>query len=366
MKLLHLNNSISKQQQATTSNNQEVTMTILITTCSKRKLTKGGASLEEGVTFKTQDALMDHWQDLVESVPKSEYVEVAKQYQGRGFRQVLHMVQGELNKLFVISAGLGLVRADVAIPGYNFTVSAGSSDARNILPYVTFDAGAWFEAMCNFKYDAGCSAGSYNLEEIFHKAAEDEEYVVLALSRPYLGMLLRELERLHTEDPTQFECLRIIGANLEEIAPYWMFEYIMPYNAHSGGVVGSKIDFAQRATAHFISEVLDTTTQCNALAHAKLVHKKLPAFLQTSTGLTGGGSNGLGVRTKLTDDELIAFIMAEWENCFGAKTRLLYTLRKGRGLSCSVERFAKAFDKVLISKAQATAQDVLMTEVPDA
>ena len=324
-------------------------MTILITTCSKRKQSKGGAQLPAGEPFKTQEELLTCWQQALQEVPKEEYVEAAMQYQGRGFRQALHMVQGDLTKLYVASAGLGLVHADQAIPGYNFTVSAGNQSARDVLPYVTFDFQQWFSDMCAHGVEL-------NLEDILLDPKTQHEYIVLALSRPYLQLMLADLEKLHEKFPEKFSRIRIIGSNLEEIAPYWMFEYLMPYTASAAGVVGSKIDFAQRATQHFISGILDvdsgeaTGSMVSAVVHGKAVFKALPAFLEANASMSVGFDSSVK-RVKLTDEDLEKFVLEEWENCFGSKTRLLYTLRKGRGLSCSMERFGKIYERVLASRA---------------
>lgn len=342
-------------------------MTILITTCSKRKQLQDGVSLEEGITFKTQDELLKHWCDKLSNVDETSYIEAALQYKGRGFKQALNAMQGELSKLFIISAGLGLVRADDQIPAYNFTVSSGSEDIKHVLPYVTFDGPKWFTDMCNTNVTTAvveASGTTHNLQQIISHAAKTGQYVILALSKPYLKLVLNELIKVHKERPGAFTCVRLIGGNLEAIAPFWMFDHVMPYTANASGVTGARIDFAQRATHHFIKEILpnvkppsDGYHSINLVSpqeHARLVYEKFPEFLKSSFA----GSLNESERKKLTEEELLAWITEHWDECFGAKTRMLFTLRKGHGISCSVERFNAAFSQVLDGTSVGGGTDV--------
>ena len=131
----------------------EINVTI-ITTCSSRKLHDKVDRLDLGaVQSGDMRAVVNEWHHAV-SLSSADRFPACEVYRGRAFseaRRAAEIVDGEL---WIVSAGLGLLRSDERIPVYDLSVTGGGeNDVRKKIPGV-FIEGEWWSNI-NRKFQRG-------------------------------------------------------------------------------------------------------------------------------------------------------------------------------------------------------------------
>src|ERR1051325_10117554 len=104
-------------------------------------------------------------------------------YTGRAFALAASAARSVDADIRIISAGMGLLRADSRIPSYSLTVARGHADSildRGAL-YQDFGARQWWEAMFP----------QSSLRTLLRR--NPSALVLLALSQPYLAMVAHDL-----------------------------------------------------------------------------------------------------------------------------------------------------------------------------
>ncbi len=254
-------------------------------------------------------------------------------YGGRAFQDARHVADNLSAPLGVVSAGLGLIWSDEAIPAYDLTISAGSSSVGPYLRENGLTTPDWWEALNAAR---GTTRPIDNLL-LVHPAS----MLLLALPSPYLKMVATELETL---PQSQLQRIRIFSSTSgTQHLSQRVKAQVMPYDLRLEATrfAGTQSDFPQRAMRHFVDELGG-----HELSLSESIRKVAASMhpLQVRTP---------PVRQRLTDDEIMSMLKAQWNRHDGAGGRLLRYLRDEALVACEQSRF-----KILWRRVQAELSEV--------
>ena len=291
---------------------------VVITTCSHRKSAKPPrAATPSSLTRGNQTAVTAQWIAKVGEFPRCRSADTF--YAGRAFGLAKEAANLSAARLYILSAGLGLVPASRLVPAYGLTVAAhhAQSISRKILG--TFDPAEWFSSLLRTAYS----------DEWRDVAGRKSGRILLALSRPYAEMVGASLTNA---PPKMLERLRIFGVSLEVALPATLHAAIAPYDERLNAIFpGTRTDFAQRAMLHFVRSVAQSPSKGReddfAAVRSSLKGLKLPPPVQ---------------RPRLTDEEILAVIKRRLRMQSGA-ARMLAALRHEEGVACEQSRFGRLY-----------------------
>lgn len=260
--------------------------------------------------------LAAQWRSTIDALPA--WGVSRSLYAGRAFGLVRDISAAHAGRMFVVSAGLGLVDDETALPAYGLTVSSNHPESIADKALGPFDASAWFDHLLQGPYSVAWDA-------VFRPRGGR---VLLALSRPYAMMIGPSLAGLPAGDRSR---LRIFGAGISQSLPEQIASCVLPYDARLDALLpGTKSDFAQRALVHFVRHVAEGPG--NWERDARAVREAL-----------GGIQAPLRpVRTTASDAALLELIRARLTPRASA-SRLLRQLRDEDQIACEQGRFAKLF-----------------------
>jgi hypothetical protein len=256
------------------------------------------------------------------------YVAARRLYSGRGFSLAYGVGTSTGAQLRVVSAGMGLLHPETAIPAYSLTLSEGTHDcilgraSRN----EAFTSQEWWQAI------RSRVAGAKPFERLL--AAYPRGLLLLALTRPYLNMLTDELAALR--DAAR-ERVRIIGHTQAQMLPEELRVCVMPYDARLNDVArdmrGTTFDFPSRALVHFAELVkLDKRIE-DTKSHARRVRQSLAHWRAPE----------LNARKHIDDNTLRREVRALKDGNF-SRTAGLRHLRRELGFACEQGRFMASWD----------------------
>ncbi|WP_372784816.1 hypothetical protein [Phenylobacterium sp.] len=300
----------------------------VITMCSNRKRGDPAADLSAaGLARGTADAVAAVWGRRLVQAPCA--LTARQLYGGRGFREAEAAAEAQGGAFLVVSAGLGLVAADAAVPAYGLTLLASHADG--ILGKIDDDeASAWWRALT--------SVSPFHSPDIPGRGL-----ILAALSAPYMAMVADDWAGWPAE---RFARLRVfsksppVGA-AAALAPAWM-PYDDRLDAIGPGHAGTQADFAQRALRHFA--VTFTTSSRGAPSDAAAVR----------AGLQGLTERERPERKRLDDADLLALISAEWDAAGGRSGAMLRRLRDDLHIACEQSRLKTLFKTVAASRGSAS------------
>jgi hypothetical protein len=244
-------------------------------------------------------------------------------YQGRAFREAELAARPLAAKLYVLSAGLGLIHADREVPPYSLTVANG---VDNILDRLA-DAGA---APSHWWRELSIAAGSHSFAELLQGSPG---LLLVAAPTTYLAMVGSDLETLGRSDQ---ERLRLFTAAPRSAVRPSLHPFVMPYDRRLEalpGRAGTLSDFAQRALRHFTDEILAADPGGDARVHAEAVLKAL-----------GGAQPPPRRRGRsMSDADIVALIFKSWERMHGKSAAMLRLFRDDYCVACEQKRFKKLF-----------------------
>jgi hypothetical protein len=295
-----------------------VPIDVIITTCSHRKTQRPKrhatpSSLSRG----SQRAVESAWRDKIRKLPLA--VSVGEFYAGRAFGLATEAARMSDARLYVLSAGLGLLPAERPIPIYGLTVSEGHTESVASKVFGDFDAAAWFSRLL-----------SGPLSDDWQDVAKRKSgRILVALSRPYAEMVG---ESLSTVPPKMLGRLRIFGASLESTLPVSLHPAIAPYDERLNVIFpGTRSDFAQRAMLHFARSIAVRPSASReadfAAVTSALRNLRLPKTVR---------------RPRLSDEEIVALISKRLRMQSGA-ARVLAALRHDEGVACEQSRFGRLY-----------------------
>lgn len=245
-------------------------------------------------------------------------------YAGRGIQLGRRAAEVTGGKLFIVSAGLGLVAADRKIPAYGLTVSGHGPES--IAPKIAgrFDVEEWWRSVSGSKF-------STDLAAIFQRA---DGAVLVALTQPYARLLSASFEALTCAEVAR---LRIVGIGLAEIFSARVSRQVLPYDGRLDSILpGTKTDFPQRALLHFVENGLSTCPGGDVNEHRAWVEK----------ALNGRVAPARPVRLRLTDEEIVILIQRHLPE-IQAVGRLLRVIRDREGVACEQARFTRLYKRAI-------------------
>lgn len=291
----------------------------VITNCTSRKSCRGAVlSLSPADLQQPLDQVMETWSALLAKAPRN--IQSGALYQGRSFSDA-KVVADEMNShLYVISAGLGVIRSDELVPNYNLTISEGQGSIASALSRCNASSRDWWSLL------TGSSGPAKSIRDAFDWTQSISVYV--ALPSTYLKMVERDLLTLSS---SQRECVRIFtSVSGQQMLSDSLRKICMPYDDRLEGhgvYAGTRADFAQRAMRHFVEEL--RAQNLSSEEARTLVMQSLKVLTKPI----------LPKRARRTDEEIIALIAKNWDRFNGHQGQLLRYLRDEALISCEQSRF---------------------------
>jgi hypothetical protein len=300
----------------------------VITICTHRKKVRpSAAATAVSLPFASQDAVQSAWLEKIRALPPE--MPASALYGGRGFGLAVEAAKNAKAKLYILSAGLGLVAAAQRLPGYGLTVSGRSAESVVAKISGEFDAAAWFSGLLTGHYSkqwADLEGGS--------------ERILLALTRPYAEMVGRSLVEL---DRPILARLRIFGASLSVVLPAALRPALAPYDARLDTILpGTRADFSQRALIHFVKSV----------AAKREAQDRDGDFAAVEAALDSVAAPVRIRRPRRTDEEILQLISAQLRSQYGI-ARILRALRDEEGIACEQSRFSRLYRAAVDRRASA-------------
>lgn len=299
------------------------TAAIVVTACGKRKSLAPSQQLCAGaLPLGDTASVARRWVSQL----GNETVKLPARdlYQGRGFREAECAAASLGNKMYVISAGLGLVPVEMEIPSYALSVANGADNILSkLLPAGEVLPSSWWRELTN-------TAGSLTFREMFQASSGP---VLIASGSAYLAMIGHDLAEL---DSRLFSRIRLFTASLGPDIREALQPMVMPYDRRLEALPnrsGTMSDFAQRALRHFAETILPEAPEADSKTHAQAVR----------AGLAGVQAPARKRGTSMTDDELVALIITHWKKTSGKSAAMLRALRDSFGVACEQKRFKKLF-----------------------
>jgi hypothetical protein len=307
-------------------------MTVVITNCTNRKRIDVGPILSASSLSRGSIATVaKQWKDRLR---KTRAVSLARDvYCGRSYREAEVSANCINSPLYIVSAGLGVVSSHDTIPSYDLTVSTGSVNTISLKIVGNAAPQTWW-SLVSKDNPYGTS-----LNEVLNE--HSNELFLIALSRPYIELVIDELLLIDKEQSTR---IRFFGKQLDQVLPESLISCWMPYDDRldciGNGYAGTQSDMAQRALHHFVSEVLvGRSAKSSAKSHKEKVLKALSSLTARS----------IPKRTKLSDIAIFRVIRKNWSNGQGQSSELLRMLRHDLGIACEQSRFRNIYYSVKAS-----------------
>lgn len=291
----------------------------IVTSCTQRKAGRDRIDLAQ---LPEATSLLRLAQGWLKFVGKSDADTLAQSlYQGRSIVDTIAVAEILDARWYAVSAGLGLVRSDQAVPAYECTVAAGSNLHRR-LRALDCSTAQWWTALT--------AAQPAPLSRLIARAP-----TLLALPSSYLRMVQDDLAQVA---PARARYLRIFTSTAGiQCVPDHLKDCAMPYDERLEsirGFAGTQADFAQRALRHFV-EVLQATSmpldEARGAVSASLAHRR---------------RRPRSVGQRMTDDEIRQVLTAQWVRHSGSSTKLLRYLRDEARISCEQKRFSRLWQQL--------------------
>lgn len=297
---------------------------LIIGHCTNGKSRTAAAGLA-GVPTGSITAVGEAWLKQLEQAPRDGAA--AMLYQGRSFIEARRAADLTASRHLIVSAGLGLIDAETAVPSYALTVVSGED---NVLSYLTEgDAAAWWHWL---------SARSPFATSFAEAAATTTGPILIALPSTYLAMVARDLLPLSGTGRLRLFCRGSVPMTLREA--------LMPYDARLDGpdspLPGTRADFASRALLHFCRDILPGQETEDGEHHAERVRATLADWRIPQ--------DRRGVRH--SDEEIVTVMRAHWQAQGGSTAKLLRVFRDDLGIACEQGRFARLARALRVEKTQ--------------
>lgn len=288
---------------------------IVITNCTARK--KAGMPI---VPFAPKGdcihQIAEHWRTSLAA--QSSRVQAGRLYVGRSINEARKVSQVIGARLFIVSAGIGLVESDEPIPGYDISASGRGTELALTLARIGVSKSGWWQLLTSEK------GFRWLLRE------NPEAIVLISLPSEYLDMVLGDLGAVPSGDLSR---LRIFtspaGRKKIRTVPGLT---ALPYDERLEsitGYAGTRSDFPQRALKHFVAELnghllpIDEASSAVAASLCGFVCKAVPQ------------------RRRLEDGEIRRLIREARESVGENSAKLLRHLRDTELVACEQGRFSR-------------------------
>lgn len=295
-----------------------MTRPLVVTSCTKRK--RRLACVVRGAPPRTTgdlSAFAADWMAWVRSQPTGSTA--ADYYCGTGFSYARRAASELQGRLYVVSAGLGLVDASEPVVDYELTVTSGADGSLGDLLRSTETSPAdWWAALNK-------AAGIVNPLSALVRAHEG--VTLMALPSVYCELVRTDLDRLTLAEA---KGLRLFTSELgARSIPERLIPFVMPYDERLEGTshAGTRADFPQRALRHFVSDLSGHSVD---LPRARRL---------VESAMQRGQRPELRRGERRTDEEVADLIRANWDRFAGQSSRLLRFLRDEAQVACEQGRF---------------------------
>jgi hypothetical protein len=292
-----------------------VTVTaVIVTSCTQRKAGRDRVDVAQLPDSASVVRLAQAWRRAIGKA--SADMAAQNLYQGRSIVDTSVAAAALGAPWYVVSAGLGLIRSDQPVPAYECTVAAGT-DLDRRLRALGSHAAQWWNALTN--------TSPAPLSRLIAKAP-----TLLALPSGYLRLVHDDLAQVTTAKARPLRILTSVAG--ARCVPDHLQGCVMPYDERLEsvcGYAGTQADFAQRALRHFV-EVLQATPMSLEDARAAV-----------AMSLANRRRRQRSMGQRMTDDEILKVLVAQWTRHSGSSTKLLRYLRDEAQISCEQKRFSR-------------------------
>ena len=202
------------------------------------------------------------------------------------------------------------------VPSYALTVSKNRDVSIDKFIKEDFKPDEWWECLIKTKYSLKGIASICN----------EEDWVLISLTLPYIQMLLRELKKLNSN-------LIIFSANKPFLERVGLGSYVAPYtdalDGEDSSNKGTKSDFAQRAHVDFLDRLKGKTVE----EVLKSVERDMKEWRQPEKI----------DNPRFQDTEIIDMIKEHvWR--YSSRVDLLKYFRKKLNIGCEEKRFKRLYE----------------------
>lgn len=288
---------------------------IVVTNCTARK--RVGIPLVRFVPKgESIRQIAEDWRIALQAQPTR--LQAGRLYVGRSILEARKICQDLDARLFIVSAGIGLVESDEPIPGYDMSASGNKTELAVTLTRHGATKADWWHLLASGKGLA------WLLRE--HPNAT----VLVSLPSEYLDMVREDLDAIPPSDLSRVWVFtspagqKKVG-QVPELA-------VLPYDERLESIIGhagTRSDFPQRALKHFVSALA---------AHLLPIGE---ASLAVSAALGDVQHKATPKRKRLNDVEIRELIRQAWDNFGGNSTKILRHLRDKELVACEQGRFSK-------------------------
>ncbi|RWO54269.1 hypothetical protein [Mesorhizobium sp.] len=266
----------------------------------------------------SQEVIQTAWNAKISALQPA--VSAGALYAGRGFGLAAQAAKIAEAKLYILSAGLGLVAAGRQVPLYGLTVSSGHVESVPARVSGDFDVAAWFFSLLSGPH-------SDRWIDVFGRGSGR---VLMALTRPYAEMVGKSLSEL---EPQALARLRIFGASLASALPTTLRSSLAPYDSRLDTILpGTRADFSQRAMLHFVQLMATKRDACDRDAD----------YAAVEAAIGGVAAPDRPRRPRRNDAEIVQLILAHLQTQSGI-ARILRALRDEEGVACEQSRFSRLY-----------------------
>lgn len=306
----------------------------IITSCSNRKHRTGSRTV--GIRTLPRDSLhkvAKLWAKTIRSAPKTRMA--SDLYMGRGFCEALACKALAGARLYVVSAGLGLIEDDALVPVYDLTIGDSASNIGRKVVGEPFSCRNWWLTLNGH----GISAHRRGIAGLIEEFPKNLYYI--ALPSTYLDMVADDLARLPGRLAKRVRIFSSVAAR--GVLASKLLPNVMPYDARLDGpdspIPGTKSDFAQRALQHYLQHISSYSMR-RASLDAGAVRRALGGMRYPH----------YPKRRRLTDKDLKALMTKHYAAVSGRSSAMLMYLRRKLGVACEQGRFAKLFRELKTSR----------------
>ncbi len=304
-------------------NNQNGGRLHIVVTCSNRKTQAVPPQLRLGAVPGSTPAARRRWWTARLSSPHRPKQPALQTYAGEHW-SIAASLPGlypgrDGARLWVCSAGYGLIPAEAAIMPYSATFATGHPDS---VPWSSTNAGAWWHELST--WDGPLPGASRSLAALAR--TDPGATLLLVLSPPYLRACRQDiLDAAAALDNA--DRLMVVSVGADRTGP--LADLLVAADGRLQGLFGgSKLSINVRVAAHIISAGLHTRSYASAMLTELAGTQPAPVTL---------------ARQRLSDAEVTAYIHRSLSaDPAASATRLLRTLRDAE-LACEQQRFYQLY-----------------------
>lgn len=242
----------------------------------------------------------------------------AQMYVGRSILEARNVSLEIGAQLFIVSAGIGLLKSDEPIPGYNMSASGKGTELAVTLARLGATKSDWWRLL------ATGQGFRWLLRE------NPSATVLVSLPSEYLDMVLGDLEEAPSGDLARIRVFTS-SAGRKKIGKVPGL-LSLPYDERLesiAGYAGTRSDFPQRAMKHFVAGLNGHLLPIDEATRA------------VSASLGGFESKAVPQRKRLDDWEIRGLIRHAWISAGGNSAKLLRYLRDTELVACEQGRFSR-------------------------